>query len=149
MWLRLALLGALVAGCGGKSEVATGADAAGGIDAPSSGIDAAGGGDGSVTDAGRPGHDGGRRDGGMPFDGGGPPRDGGLRDCNPSGTCTSGPVCGIRCCGEGEWCDTSTDTCHCGAGDSCMMGDMCAAAGPVGPPACGIICCGTSGPCPL
>src|SRR5262245_60644130 len=117
MWLRFLALGALMAAaCGGSSDVASGADAAV-IDAPPGAIDASGGGDGSRDiDGGRMGIDAGMRDGGgvITSDGGIGPGggDGGaVRDCTPSGTCSSGPMCGTRCCPSEEWCDTTDNTC--------------------------------------
>ncbi len=144
------VVAALVCAACGSVDSSTGGDAATTVDGAV--VVDGGGGDGARPDA-RPSDDAGisRPDGGVvASDGGIPPGgDGGVRDCSPSGTCAAGPACGTRCCGMGEWCDTSTSTCYCGSAPACMSGDTCAAAGPVGGDACGIICCGVSGPCPL
>jgi hypothetical protein len=65
--------------------------------------------------------------------------------------CTAGACCGPTCCNAGEWCDSSSFTCHCGQGAGCGSGEMCASAGPVRPGGngCGSICCGAGHPCPL
>ncbi|HVV87214.1 MAG TPA: hypothetical protein VHE35_29440, partial [Kofleriaceae bacterium] len=73
--------------------------------------------------------------------------DAGRATCTPAGGCALGPPCGNRCCGAGEHCEAGE--CRCGGRPACMVGDHCAAPGPIGDNACGSICCGASGPCPL
>lgn len=64
-----------------------------------------------------------------------------------------GVCCGAGCCAPGEWCDSTSNTCHCGQGAACTNGEICATGGPSPGPGsnqCGIICCGGAGnPCPL
>jgi hypothetical protein len=138
----LILLVALI-GCGGGPTSTVdaahgGPDGTPAIDAPPGTIDAP---PMSMIDA-PPG----TPDSGLPFkDGGGPPL-----TCVPDPTtgCTMGVKCGGGCCGPGERCDPSTNSCHCGTGSKCTGGDTCASFGPVMTDGCGSICCGVSGPCP-
>jgi hypothetical protein len=62
--------------------------------------------------------------------------------------CALGPCCGSICCNAGEWCDTTTNTCHCGSGPACAQGQMCSRGGPIGGDYCGNICCGNGVVCP-
>lgn len=66
--------------------------------------------------------------------------------CEPNSSCTTGPLCGTKCCNAGERCDNGT--CYCGTGPACGIGDRCESAGPISDNNCGTICCGASGPCP-
>jgi len=66
--------------------------------------------------------------------------------CAVSGTCTTGPMCGATCCGEGEHCVAGA--CLCGNQPACTNGDTCQGAGfAVG--FCGSVCCGGTVGCPI
>ena len=65
--------------------------------------------------------------------------------CLPSGGCPNGQPCGTSCCGSGEEC--VNDTCMCGTGPACGVGDMCVT-NVARQDGCGALCCGASGPCP-
>ncbi|MBL9017329.1 MAG: hypothetical protein JNL83_24285 [Myxococcales bacterium] len=67
--------------------------------------------------------------------------------CAPSGGCTTGPMCGGQCCGQGERCVGGT--CTCGTVMACTGGNVCMAGGPAGGDACGTLCCGNTTPCPI
>jgi hypothetical protein len=71
------------------------------------------------------------------------PRDG--LSCVPSGTCTTGPMCGATCCAANEACISGT--CMCGTQAACSDGNMCAAP-LVANDHCGDLCCGATGACP-
>jgi hypothetical protein len=71
------------------------------------------------------------------------PRDG--LSCEPSGTCTTGPMCGTTCCSANEACISGT--CMCGAQAACSDGNMCAAPLAVSNH-CGDLCCGATTACP-
>jgi hypothetical protein len=70
------------------------------------------------------------------------------RNCAPTTGCTYGPKCGDKCCGAGEWCDTSAaPTCRCGVASACTEGNSCYSNLPQANK-CGGVCCFGSG-CPV
>jgi hypothetical protein len=143
----------MVIGCGGGTthsaiDAAGGGDGARAIDAPPGAADAPPGSDGTMSMIDAPP---GTPDGSVMTNDAGTPL--GMCAPDPMDGCPAGPACGSGCCGAGEQCDPSTDTCMCGSGPRCTGANMCAAGGPVMPGGgiCGIICCGAPGgpPCPL
>jgi hypothetical protein len=106
----------------------------------------------SGGDMGGSGASGGAGGGGSGGGGTGGSGGGAQRDCTAScNRCPNGPCCGNACCGKGEWCDATTNTCKCGDSAACSGGNFCASGGPPSPnqSACGTLCCGASSPCPL
>ena len=72
--------------------------------------------------------------------------DGPPASCRASGSCTTGPACGTKCCAANEQCVSGT--CMCGTHPSCTDGNTCQIALPMPEQTCGTICCGATQICP-